>query len=213
MLKEIIFPPTPPFIAPLTSATFSLAPASDSPKHREPKAAKVLDTIIEATRHKEMRNVSDAVVSSLFRTLLDASSVNAYVEETKRDVSQSLVHLRDNEEGSPSKKSFPYGVHFNEIDQNKTRSASSSASILPNNAKPHFALAMHDEAFVVQGRSVRNASLRIANEMETTSFERSELVQLGAEVLVNTMFNLVQEAVFSEFPIHAEFPTRFVVKS
>jgi len=225
------------FIPPLPLIVVKGKP--DPPAY-EPKT-RVLQFSVEPTRHAEVRCVGEEVLFSLFRSAVDSTAVTEYVREAMGMAPAAAANPASHAAGKPPARAARVGVYFAEISQSEAAKRALVAASgpeppssttqeqeqeqeslpllrLPLKALDSAALGAGAGAGASSSSPARRAreEQRLRKEAALAASTRAAFAQpgfadLAGEILRNTMFNLMQEAAFDEFPVFAD-PIQFLSK-
>ena len=219
-MTDFYVPPVTKFIPRITGATFTNGDVNEQPV--KSKLANALSKI-DSVKEFEVRDISQTIMHDLFRSLLDTASVKEYTENVVNETAARTVTTDDINGASivvtstlkltgaldDAVPSFEggslYGVYIDELRHElRLGNVTPSASVDSN--------ADDDE---VQGftadadAAAASASLK-QNQNMALAMQQPDFMDLAAEILRNTMYNLMQEAAFKEFPVTEE-PLQFAM--
>ncbi len=206
-MTDFFVPPTAKFIPCITAATFTNGDAANEPPAKS-KLANALSKI-DGPKEFEVRDISQLVMHDLFRSLLDAASVREYAENVVSETAARTVTV-DNINGAsvvntstlklvgavdqtvPAFEGGPlYGVFIDEL-RHELDIGGAKATPIPTS------------------RDADDAQIQKKDPL-AKAVQQPGFVELAAEILRNTMYNLMQEAAFEEFPVTEE-PLAFAIK-
>ena len=174
-------------------------------------------------RNSKVRNVSELVVSDIFKTLLGSEDVGEYLKNVFEEAdSRSPVLSKERGDGGatilldgPLSNDMNlvgnpvYGVYFDEVgikkDVKETVTAVTGTSI----GGEDEASDDHFDAEISFPNAIMGSDKEKA-ERTGDALRDGAFIDLAAEIL-NTMYNLMQEAAHNEFTVDAE-PLAFMLK-
>lgn len=212
-LHDIFVPPNSNYIEPISAATFlpSGEPEAIPPK---PKLLGVLETL-STNQQFELRDVSHSIMSELFKSLLDSDKVSEYIDQVMEqadscDVVKAMkdkntsgtLYLDGEIDGTTAPKGNPaYGIYIHEFQSNSDNVGSSNV-----NTNADTVNNVVEDLELMDIRSKKNQETAVKETLQDGNF-----LDLAADILRNTLYNLMQEASFEEFPLMAE-PLTFKIK-
>ena len=212
---DFFVPPHPKFVPFISASTFL------NKAEAAPVKSKLANALSNLSREKEfeIRDVAQNIIHDLFGSVVHSASVREYIEEVVTDTAARSVTL-DTINGAAMVNTTTlkvkgairkdiqleggalYGVYIDEL--NKQLGCVS-------NVDPNSAVASREIDHLAVNAKATNLMEgsqmgKVAVAMHMPSFPG-----IAADILANTMFNLMQEAAYEEFPITAE-PLAFAIK-
>lgn len=226
VLDRFVLPLKPAFVPPL--------PLNVTSSHIEPPAfepkTKILQFTVDLQRHSEVRAVGEEVLLDIFRSLLDSAPITEYArgcmnmpsasgaKSAEKDKAKKTIGIYFHELSKPRSSTEPESAtprSLQLLDATNRAESVESMPLLLHSAKKLSVDVFSHVAALSETRRVREAErLRQDEELEKvtkSAFAHADFVELSSEILRNTMFNLMQEAAFAEFPIFAD-PLKFMMK-
>jgi hypothetical protein len=213
-LHDIFVPPNSDYIVPINAATFMPSGEPEAAPPR-PKLLGVLDTL-STSQQFELRDVSHSIMSELFKSLLDSDKVSEYIDQVmeqadscdvvkamKEKNTSATLYLDGEIDGNTPPKGNPaYGMYIHEF-QSETATTidgnvDASATTVNNSVAEDMKL--------MEIHSEKSQEVAVNETLRDGTF-----LDLAADILRNTLYNLMQEASFEEFPLMAE-PLTFKIK-
>lgn len=165
------------------------------------------ETLIEKSRHMEFRNISNVVIGDLFRNIISSADIekNLITSVTSRSDGLRLPeNLSD-----PVIEGIPvHGIYYDEIKQEEDVLASKSKI---SKDKMQFSP-------IIKATTQSSVDFTPVEASQHEMEEKAELLlvndisfkDIATDIMHNTIFNLMQEASYGEFPVNAE-PLRFAI--
>ena len=217
-ISDFFVPTLSKFIAPINSATF-LPPEARTSLPTKIKMANAMKNMTSITQF-QVREVSEIVMQDLFRSLIDTPVVIEYTDEVVKGTRNCSVSVRSVPDGNDALLSVStstleytnendvvsggalYGLYINEMNQELGIKMSDTLEKFEHTEETK----KNDNTDNQNSAPTKVDKMNLAKTMQNTNF-----VSLAAEILRNTMYNLMQEAAFEEYPVTQE-PLAFVIK-
>ena len=231
-IQDFFVPPSAKFIAPISTNTFMADSETDEapPKVR---IANVFDSLSPAHQF-EVRSVSEMVITDLFRNLLNSEQVAKYTEEVLEEASSRDLEIAKKKRGisgtleveGPLDEELRisgnpvYGMYFDELlktNATDTAGGDNEGEVTDNTLANRNEQELDQDDLAEEGidgfdaeipfprdtLSGMNPGTGVTEKVEM-ALRSNDFVDLTAEILRNTMFNLMQEVTYDEFPVDAE---------
>lgn len=220
-IEDFFVPPSAKFIAPISTSTF----IAGSESTEIPPKVRIADVFgsLGPAHQFEVRSVSEMVITDLFRTLLNSEQVAKYTEEVLEEASSRDLELAKKKRGASGTLEVDgpldeelrisgnpvYGMYFEELLKIDAAAAPAAAEVGARRQESddlaeedidgfdsEIPFPMHTTSGMGPGNGV--------TEKVDTAMRSNDFIDLTAEILRNTMFNLMQEVTYEEFPVEAE---------
>jgi hypothetical protein len=218
--RDFFVPPAAKFICPITANTFSVQEPEEPPS--KVRMANIFAALGPAHQF-EVRSVSEMVITDLFRSLLDSEEVVEYAEQVVADAASRDLETARAQRGATGTLEITapldeelqiagnpvYGMYIDEIKMGINASAAAAAATDMGTVEDEEENRDDFDAEIPLPTEPISASS--AEAKVGSAIRNAEFVDIAAEILRNTMFNLMQEVSYSEFPVDAE-PLSFMLR-
>ena len=156
-------------------------------------------------REVEFRCITDYIIDDLFKCVVSSAETEYHVCKAATATSTGLRLPESLDDASSSLEGIPvHGIYFNELKVAPTDALLAPSPPTKPKAVERILSNMSGEAEVEMTE----------DEMEAKAgmmLLQPDFKDIVTDIMHNTMFNLMQEASFGEFPVNAE-PLRFAIK-
>ena len=159
------------------------------------------ETSIQKDRHMEFRNMTNYVIGDIFRSVISSADIE---KNLVRSATAQSVGLRLPEDlNVPELEGIPvHGVYYDEIKKPEDVIAAPKMKEKEQSSRPCAQVVIKTPREPSEDEMQVKADLLLATE--------DGFKEIVSDIMHNTIFNLMQEASFGEFPVNAE-PLRFAI--